>query len=63
MADPQLREEGRRENLDIEARSGEELRGIIAAMLATPPAIRALVAQAIEIKSAEPAKGAKPGAE
>jgi hypothetical protein len=32
-------------------------------MLATPPAIRALVAQAIEIKSAEPAKGVKPGAE
>jgi len=63
MADPQLREEARRENLDIEARSGEELRGIIAAMLATPPAIRALVAQAIEIKSAEPAKGVKPGAE
>jgi len=63
MADPQLREEGRRENLDIEARSGEELRGIIAEMLATPPAIRALVAQAIEIKSAEPAKGVKPGAE
>src|SRR5215471_15586829 len=63
MADPQLRAEGRRENLDIEARSGEELQGLIAQMLATRPAIRALVAQAIEIKSAEPAKGVKPGTE
>jgi tripartite-type tricarboxylate transporter receptor subunit TctC len=63
MADPQLREEGRRENLDIEARSGETLQGLVDEMLATPAAVRALVAQAIEIKSAEPAKGVKPGGE
>jgi hypothetical protein len=63
MADPQLREEGRRENLDIEARSGETLQGLVDEMLATPAAVRALVTQAIEIKSAEPARGVKPGGE
>jgi hypothetical protein len=62
MADPLLREEARRENLDIGTRSGEELQAILAEMLATAPSILAQVAQAIQIKSAEPAKGAKPGA-
>jgi tripartite-type tricarboxylate transporter receptor subunit TctC len=60
MADPLLRDEARRENLDIGTRSGEELQVIVAEMLATPPSILAQVAQAIQIKSAEPAKGAKP---
>ncbi len=64
MADPMLLEEARRENLDIGIRSGEELQGLVADMLATPPAILAQVAKAIEIHSAEPAKGIKPpGAE
>jgi tripartite-type tricarboxylate transporter receptor subunit TctC len=62
MADPLMREEARRENLDIGTRSGEELQGLIADMLDTPPAILAQVARAIQIKSAEPAKGVKPGA-
>jgi hypothetical protein len=31
-------------------------------MLDTPPALLAKIAKAIEIKSAEPAKGIKPGA-
>jgi tripartite-type tricarboxylate transporter receptor subunit TctC len=62
MADPLMLAEARRENLDIGARSGEELQGLIAEMLATPPAILAQVARAIQIKSAEPAKGIKPGA-
>jgi tripartite-type tricarboxylate transporter receptor subunit TctC len=62
MADPLLLDEARRENLDLGVRSGEELAAIIAQMLATPPAILAQVAQAIQIKSAEPAKGVKPGA-
>jgi tripartite-type tricarboxylate transporter receptor subunit TctC len=61
MADPLLRDEARRENLDIGTRSGEELEAIVAEMLATPPAILAQVAQAIQIKSAEPAKSVKPG--
>jgi tripartite-type tricarboxylate transporter receptor subunit TctC len=62
MADPFLLGEARRENLDIAVRSGEELQGIIAEMLATPPAILAQVVRAIQIKSAEPAKSALPGA-
>jgi tripartite-type tricarboxylate transporter receptor subunit TctC len=62
MADPLMREEARRENLDIGARSGEELQGLIAQMLDTPPAILAQVARAIQIKSAEPARGVRPGA-
>jgi tripartite-type tricarboxylate transporter receptor subunit TctC len=60
MADPLFRDEARRENLDIGTRSGEELQAMVAEMLATPPSILAQVAQAIQIKSAEPAKGAKP---
>jgi tripartite-type tricarboxylate transporter receptor subunit TctC len=62
MADPLLLDEARRENLDIGVRSGEELQAIVAGMLTTPPSILAQVAQAIQIKSAEPAKGVKPGA-
>jgi tripartite-type tricarboxylate transporter receptor subunit TctC len=63
MADPLFLDEARRENLDIGTRSGEELQAILAEMLATPPSILAQVARAIQIKSAEPAKGAKPGTE
>jgi tripartite-type tricarboxylate transporter receptor subunit TctC len=59
MADPLFLDEARRENLDIGTRSGEELQAILAEMLATPPSILAQVAQAIQIKSAEPAKGVK----
>jgi len=60
MADPLLLDEARRENLDIGTRSGEELQGMVAGMLATPPAILAQVAQAIQIKSAEAARSVKP---
>jgi tripartite-type tricarboxylate transporter receptor subunit TctC len=63
MADPRFLDEAQRENLDIGARSGAQLQGLIAEMLATPPATLAQVARAIEIKAAEPAKGAKPGVE
>jgi tripartite-type tricarboxylate transporter receptor subunit TctC len=62
MADPLLRDEARRENLDIGTRSGEELQGMVAEMLATPPAILAQVAQAIQIKSAEAVRSVQPGA-
>jgi hypothetical protein len=61
MADPLLLDEARRENLDIGTRSGEELHAIVAGMIATAPAILRQVAQAIQIKSAEAAKGVKPG--
>ena len=61
MADPLLREEARRENLDIGTSSGEEMEAIVSDMLATPRAILDSVAQAIQIKSAEPAKGVRPG--
>jgi hypothetical protein len=61
MADPLLLNEAQRENLDIGTRSGEELQGIVAEMLATPPAILKQVVQAIQIKSAEAAKGVRPG--
>jgi tripartite-type tricarboxylate transporter receptor subunit TctC len=60
MADPLLLDEARRENLDIGTRSGEELAGIIAEMLATPPAILERVVQAIQIKSAEAVKSVRP---
>jgi tripartite-type tricarboxylate transporter receptor subunit TctC len=63
MADPLFLDEARRENLDIGARGGAELEGLIAEMLATPPATLAQVARAIEIRSAEPAKSGKAGAE
>src|SRR3979490_903931 len=59
MADPLMLDEARRENLDIGARSGEELQGLIADMLSTSPAVLAQVTRAIQIKSAEPAKGIK----
>ena len=61
MADPLLREEARRENLDIGTSNGEEMEAIVSDMLGTPRAILDQVAQAIQIKSAEPAKGVRPG--
>jgi hypothetical protein len=62
MADPQFLDEAQRQNLDVAATSGEEMQGLVGEMLATSPQILAQVAQAIQIKSAQPAKGAKPSA-
>jgi tripartite-type tricarboxylate transporter receptor subunit TctC len=62
MADPQFLDEARRQNLDVAATSGEDMARLVGEMIATPPAILAEVAQAIQIKSAQPAKGIKPGA-
>src|ERR1700732_3625122 len=62
MADPLFLDEAQRENLDIGTRTGEELQGIVAEMLATPAAILERVAQAIQIKSAAAARSVKPGA-
>ena len=41
--------------------SGAELQAIVADMVGTPPAVLEKVAKAIVIKSAEAAKGVKPG--
>jgi tripartite-type tricarboxylate transporter receptor subunit TctC len=62
MADPDFVREAQLQGLEISRTGGEELTRNIADMLDTPPAILAKIAKAIEIKSAEPAKGIKPGA-
>ncbi|HLH96961.1 MAG TPA: hypothetical protein VKW08_17770 [Xanthobacteraceae bacterium] len=62
MADPQFLDEAQRQNLDIAATTGEDMQKLVGEMLATPSEILAEVAQAIQIKSAQPAKGFRPGA-
>jgi tripartite-type tricarboxylate transporter receptor subunit TctC len=62
MADPDFLREAQLQGLEISPMGGEQLVKIIAGMLDTPPALLAKIAKAIEIKSAEPAKGIKPGA-
>jgi tripartite-type tricarboxylate transporter receptor subunit TctC len=62
MADPDFLREAQVQGLEISPTGGQELARIIADMLDTPPAVRAQIAKAIEIKSLEPAKGIKPGA-
>jgi tripartite-type tricarboxylate transporter receptor subunit TctC len=61
MADPDLIKDAQAQGLEISPMGGAQLQTIIAEMLDTPPAILAKIAQAIELKSAEPAKGFKPG--
>jgi hypothetical protein len=61
MADPDFLKDAQAQGLEISPMSGAQLQAIITAMLDTPPAILAKIAQAIELKSAEPAKGFKPG--
>jgi len=62
MRDPDFVREAELQALEISPIGGEELTRIIVGMLDTPPDLRAKIAKAIEIKSAEPAKGIKPGA-
>jgi tripartite-type tricarboxylate transporter receptor subunit TctC len=62
MHDPDFIREAGLQALEIAPMGGEELARIILGMLDAPPDVRAKVAKAIEIKSAEPAKGVKPGA-
>jgi hypothetical protein len=62
MADPQFLDEARRQNLDVAATNGEDMQRLVGEMLATPPEILGRVAQAIQIKSAQPARGIKPNA-
>jgi tripartite-type tricarboxylate transporter receptor subunit TctC len=61
LADPGFLEDAGRQNLEIGARGGEELQRIVTELIDTPPAIIEQVARAIQIKSAEPAKGVKSG--
>jgi tripartite-type tricarboxylate transporter receptor subunit TctC len=61
MADAGFRVEAEQQGLEISAMGGEELQSIIADMLDTPPAVLERVARAIQINSAEPAKGVRPG--
>jgi tripartite-type tricarboxylate transporter receptor subunit TctC len=62
IADPDFIREAQLQGLEISPTGGQELTRIIADMLDTPPAVLAKIAKAIEIKSAEPTKGVRPGA-
>jgi tripartite-type tricarboxylate transporter receptor subunit TctC len=62
MSDPDFVREAQLQALEISPMGAEELTRLVLGMLDAPPDVRAKVAQAIEIKSAEPAKGIKPGA-
>jgi tripartite-type tricarboxylate transporter receptor subunit TctC len=61
LADPAFLDEAERQNLEIGAKSGEELQKIVSDLIDTPPAILEQVKRAIEIKGAERAKGGKSG--
>jgi tripartite-type tricarboxylate transporter receptor subunit TctC len=61
LADPAFIEEGERLKLEIHAKSGEELVGLVDNLLETPPAVLDQVRRAIQIKDAEAAKGVAPG--
>ena len=58
LADPVFLEDAARQSLEIGAKSGEELQRIVAALIETPPAVLERVRRAIQIKDAEPVKGA-----
>jgi tripartite-type tricarboxylate transporter receptor subunit TctC len=62
LGDPGFVREAQLQGLEISPMGGEELAKIIIEMLDTPPAVLAKIAKAIEIKSAEAAKGVRPGA-
>jgi hypothetical protein len=62
IRDPDFVREAQLQSLEITPMGGEELTRIILGMLDAPSGVRAEVGKAIEIKSAEPATGSKPGA-
>ncbi len=59
LADPAFLKDAAQQGLEIGAMGGEELEKIIADMLDTPPAVLDRVRHAIQIKSAEAAKGVR----
>jgi tripartite-type tricarboxylate transporter receptor subunit TctC len=63
LADPAFLDEATRQNLEISARSGEDLQKMVYDILYAPPPLLEKIRQVIEIKSAEPAKGMKSGGE
>jgi hypothetical protein len=67
LADPAFLEDAARQNLEIGAKSGEELQRMVKRMVTglieTPPAVLEQVRRAIQIKSAEAIRGAGPGRE
>ena len=60
LADSAFLEDARRQSLEIGARSGEELQKIVADLIETPMPVLDQVARAIQIKGAEPVRGAAP---
>jgi hypothetical protein len=63
FADPAFLEDAARQNLEIGAKSGEELQRMVTGLIETPPAVLEQVRRAIQIKSAEAIRGAGPGRE
>jgi tripartite-type tricarboxylate transporter receptor subunit TctC len=61
MADPDFIQDAERQNLEIGARSGEELEQLVRDLIDTPKRILEQVAKAIEVKGAEAIPGAKAG--
>jgi tripartite-type tricarboxylate transporter receptor subunit TctC len=62
LADPAFLQDAARQNLEISARSGEELQKVVYDILDASPDLLEKIREIIEIKSAaEPAKGVKPG--
>jgi tripartite-type tricarboxylate transporter receptor subunit TctC len=60
LSDPSFLAEARQQELEIAPMSGEKLQNIIEEILDAPPDVLARVAQAIQMRSAEPAKGIRP---
>ena len=60
LADPAFLEDAARQNLEIGAKSGEELQRMVTGLIETPPAVLEQVRRAIQIKGAEAIRGAGP---
>jgi len=58
LADPAFLEDAARQNLEIGAKSGEELQRMVTGLIEAPPAVLEQVRRAIQIKSAEAIRGA-----
>jgi len=60
LADPAFLEDAARQNLEIGARSGEDLERAVIELIETPPAVLEQVRRATQIKGAEAIQGAGP---
>jgi tripartite-type tricarboxylate transporter receptor subunit TctC len=61
LADPTFLGDAERQNLEIGAKTGEELQQLVADLIATPPAVLEQVRQAVQIKGAEAIGRPRPG--